>query len=150
MTAFNRDGCVLMAAGGRLIQDSVVSAHSGKHVSPGGVLEAVPGTNGLFVRLLPREARQLDDAARAVVYAKATAWHARLTAEANETSLSGMPPDSPAILNGLTVEQLRERARAAGITGTSKMMRAALLEALTAPAVGAPDDDAPDSDEDLA
>lgn len=143
MTAFNRDGCVLMAPGGRLIQDSAVSAHSGKHVSPGGVLESVPGVEGLYVRLLPREARQMDDAARAVVYGKATAWHARVTAEANETTPSGTPP----ALDDLTVEQLRERAKAAGITGASKLTRAALLEAL---AGGAPDDGAPDGDEDLA
>lgn len=143
MTTFNRDGCVQMAPDGRLIHDSAVSAYSGKRVSPGGVLEAVPGVPGVYVRLLPREARQLDGAARAAVYDKAKAWHARMTAEANGTVTSDMPPDSPASLDGLTVEQLRERARAAGLTGTSKLTRAALLEALTAPADGAPDEDHP-------
>jgi len=79
---FNTKGFVVIEPGGRLTWDSPVSAHSHKRVSPGGVLEAVPGVDGLFVRLLPREARQLSEAEHEALWAAALNWSTMLPASA--------------------------------------------------------------------
>jgi hypothetical protein len=74
MSTLNRLGFVLKNAQGQVVHDSKVSALSGKPVYPGCPLCAVPGTDGLFVRLLPREDRQISGEQRAELYRRAVAW----------------------------------------------------------------------------
>lgn len=163
MTQFNRDGFVLMAPGGHLTWDSMVSAYSGKRVSPGGVLVPVPDADGLFVRLLPREARQLTRAEREAVFARARAWAGGLEgphlemfpdgAPLDATDLAETPPDDaeieadtsademPQDLAALTLEQLRALAREVDLPGRSTMSKDELVAALA-------DLDKPDTGED--
>lgn len=146
MTKFNRDGFVLMAPGGQLTWDSMVSAHSGKRVSPGGVLVPVPDADGLFVRLLPREARQLTDVEREAVFERARTWAGGLAGPHLEIFPDDAPYDAVLdttiprevkttasdILDEKTVEELRVLARELGIDGRSAMNRGELLEAFDA------------------
>jgi hypothetical protein len=74
VSAINRLGFVLKDGQGQILHDSTVSALSKRPVYPGCPRCAVPGVSGLFIRLLPREDRQITDEQRADLYRQAAAW----------------------------------------------------------------------------
>jgi len=144
---FNNNGFVLMQPDGELVWDSAVSAHSRKPVAPGGVLEAVPDAPGLFVRLLPREARQLPDADRVAAHERARAWRAGLTEAAGGSAIRQPFPDDGDLpaghirvdrgeglevidLAAQTVEHLQALAKVIDLPGRSKLNRDDLIAAL--------------------
>ena len=77
---FNNKGFVQMTPDSTLEHDSLRSAFSGKRVVPTGVLEKVPGTDGLFYRITHGESVKLSKAQRKAIQDKAKAWQADLQA----------------------------------------------------------------------
>lgn len=70
---FNRHGIVVMGEAGRVQHDSQYSALSHKSVGAGGVLLPVPDTDGLHLRLLPKEAEGLNKRDKQSLFARARA-----------------------------------------------------------------------------
>lgn len=88
MQTTNRDGIVIKQ-GGVLNTTSEYSALSGERLGSGTVTLPVRGMPGLFVRLGPSEARQLTDAQRDQVEARARAWAVREMAEPEQDDSDG-------------------------------------------------------------
>ena len=82
----NRDGIVIKQ-GGALTTTSAHSALSGERLDGAAVTLPVRGVPGLYVRLGPSEARQLTEAQRQQVEARARAWAARFGKIANFANL---------------------------------------------------------------
>jgi hypothetical protein len=136
---FNRDGMVIILPGGRMLHDSMVSAQSGRMVAPGGVLEKVPGVDGLHLRLAQREARQMSKGALEALYEQARAWYQAHTDGVSTGNVTSTPPgisdddgDDTQTLDDLTLADLRKLAAAADIPGRSNMNRQDLIDALRA------------------
>jgi hypothetical protein len=76
MTHFNTQGFAVREKSGQMLTESYTSALSHKRLAPGGALVPVSGTDGLFICLLPAEAKALSKKDQKALEQQAFDWFA--------------------------------------------------------------------------